>query len=415
MQRKKVFEGVKVIDFSWVLTGPQATRELAEHGATVVRVESHKRIDTLRAVAPYRDGKPGIDRTAFGAMPNTNKYGISLNLNTPKGQEIARKLVRWADVVVESMTPGTMKRWGLDYEACQKMNPGIIYFSTCQMGQYGPQAEYGGYGGHAAAVSGFMSICGWPDWDPVLVYGAYIDYVAPWYLATDLIGALLYRHRTGKGMCLDQAQMESGASFLGPALLDYAVNGRVAGRMGNRDPYAAPHSVYPCRGSGRWVAVGVYIDEEWQAFCRVLGHPDWTRNPRFATLLSRKENEDELDALVAEWTRGYLAEEVMTLMQGAGVAAGVSQTTEDLLEYDPQLKHRQHFVELKHKVIGLHSYRAPAYKLSKTPAELHKAGPCLGEDNEHVYKDIVGLSDDEMAELMAAGIITTEADLPGAA
>ena len=413
MQRKQVFEGIKVADFSWVAAGPQVARELAEHGATVIRIESHRRIDTLRAVAPYRDGKPGPDRTAFGTLANTNKYGISLDLNMPKGQEVARKLVMWADVVTDSMTPGTMKRWGLDYEACRKMKPDIVYYSTCQMGQYGPHASFGGYGGHAAAVSGFHSICGWPDRDPVQVYGAYTDFISPFYMTTALIGALLYRQRTGKGMYLEQAQMEAGVTFLGPALLDYVVNGRIAGRMGNRDPYAAPHGVYPCR-AGRWVAIAVYTDEEWQALCRLLGNPGWTKDPRFATLVARKENEDELDTLVSEWTRGYTAEEVMVLMQEVGVAAGVSQTCEDVLEYDPQLKHRRHFVELKHKVIGLHSYRAPAYKLSKTPAELYKAGPCLGEDNEYVYRQIVGLSDEELAQLLIEHVITTEADLPGA-
>ena len=414
MLRKNVFEGVKVADFAWVAAGPQVSRELAEHGATVVRVESHRRVEAFKAVAPFKDGKPGIDRAALGAMTGTNKYGISLDLNRLRGQEIARKLVMWADVVTDSMTPGTMKRWGLDYEACKKIRPDIIYFSTCQMGQYGPYAGFAGYGTQAAAVAGFHSVCGWPDRDPATVFGAYTDYISPWYLAIDLIGALLYRHQTGQGMYLEQSQMEAGASILGPALLDYAVNGRTADRMGNRDPYAAPHGVYPCRGTDRWIAIAVCTDKEWRAFCRVLGNPDWTRDPKFATLLGRKENEDELDALVAEWTGKHTAEEVMTLMQGAGVAAGITQTAEDLLEHDPQLKHRKHFVELMHKEIGPMAYRAPAYKLSKTPAELYRAGPCLGEDNEYVYGQILGFSDDEIAELLAEGVITTEADLPGA-
>jgi len=410
MHKRKVFEGVKVADFAWVAVGPQVSRELAEHGATVVHIECHRKVDTLRALGPYRDAKSGINRTAFGTMHNTNKYGISLDLTKPKGHEVARKLVKWADVVTESMTPGTMKKLGLDYESCQEIKPDIIYYSTCQTGQYGPWANFGGYGGHASALAGFHPLCGWPDRDPVVLYGAYTDYISPWYLATDLIGALLHRRRTGEGMYLEQSQLEAGVTFLGPALLDYAANGRIASRLGNRDPYAVPHGVYPCRGTGRWVAIAVYTDEEWQAFCRVLGHPDWTRE--FATLLSRKENEDELDTLVAEWTRGYSAEEVMAMMQGVGVAAGISQTAEDLLEHDPQLKHRQHFVQLMHKVIGPHHYRAPTYKLSKTPAELYKAAPCVGEDNEYVYKQIVGLSDDEIAELLMEHVITTEADLP---
>ncbi|MFH0879007.1 MAG: CoA transferase, partial [Lentisphaerota bacterium] len=191
-----------------------------------------------------------------------------------------------------------------------------------------------------------------------------------------------------------------------------AVNGRIAGRQGNRDPYAAPHGVYPCRGAGRWVAIAVTTEEEWRAFCRVIGEPAWTRDTRFATLLGRKQNEDDLDELISAWSSGYLAEEIMTMMQGQGVPAGVSQTCEDLLEYDPQLKHRGHFVQLKHKVMGSHAYRAPAYKLSRTPAHLYKAAPALGEDNEYVYKEVLGYSDAEVADLLVHGVITTEYDMP---
>jgi len=408
---KQVFEGVKVADFSWVAVGPQVARELAEHGATVIRIECHRYPDTLRTVMPFRDSIPGIDRSAFGAAFNTNKYGISLDLNLPRGQEIAKKLVLWADVVTDSMTPGTMAKWGLDYESCRKLKPDVIYYSTCQMGQHGPYAKFGGYGMFGVAYAGYSQVTGWPDRDPVLLFNNYSDFVAPWYLTAALIGALLYRRKTGQGMYLDMAQVEAGVSFLGPAVLDYIVNGRIASRQGNRDPYMAPHGVYPCRVPDRWIAIAIENPEQWEAFCCVLGHPEWTEDPKFATILARKENEAELDQLVSQWTRDYPAEQIMAMMQAAGVPCGVVQTCEDLFN-DPQLKHREHFRFLEHKVIGRHAYNAPAYRLSKTPADIKMPGPCLGEHNEYVYKEILGLTDDELADLLVEGVITTETDVP---
>ena len=409
--RKQVFEGIKVADFSWVAAGPAIARELAFHGATEVRVECHRWPDPLRVVPPFRDGISGIDRSAFYAAYNTNKYCISLNLNRPKGQEIARKLVQWADIVTDSMMPGTMAKLGLAYESCKKIKPDIIYFSTCQMGQHGPYSRIKGYGYIGVTLAGFTHLTGWPDRDPLPLFNNYSDFISPYYLFTFLIAALLYRRRTGKGMYLDQSQTEAGINFLAPLVLDYIVNGRIANRMGNRNPYMAPHGVFPCHGADRWIAIAINSEGEWQAFCSATNHKDWAEDPRFSTLPARKENEDELERLIGEWTQNYTAEQVMAMLQAAGVPAGVVETAEDLFN-DPQLKHREHFRFLEHKVMGVHAYHSPAYQLSKTPCEIKKAAPCLGEDNEYVYKEILGLSDEEIAELLIDGIITTETDMP---
>ncbi len=408
---KQVFEGIKVADFSWLGTGPQVTRELAFHGATVIRVECHRWPDLLRTAPPFRDSMPGIDRSAFWAAYNTNKYSISLDLNRSRGREIARKLVQWADIIAENMSPGQMAKWGLDYESCKKIKPEIIYFSTCQMGQHGPFSKFKGYGMLGVAYAGYSHLTGWPDRDPLILFNNYSDFVAPYYLMTPVIAALAYRRKTGKGTYLDQSQIEAGVSLLAPAVLDYTVNGRIACRIGNRDPHMSPHGVFPCRGDDRWVAIAVTSEKEWQAFCFVMGNPDWTRDTRFSTLLGRKQNEDELEALIAEWTLNYATDQVMHMMQEAGVPAGVVQTAEDLFN-DLQLKHREHFRFLEHKVIGVHAYNSPAYRLSKTPCEIKRASPCLGEDNEYVYKEILGLSDDEIADLLMEGVITTETDMP---
>lgn len=411
MARKQIMEGIRVADFSWVGVGPMAARALAEHGATVIRVESHRNPDSLRLAFPFKDGIPGINRSGFGAFSNTNKFSMSLDLTKPKGKEAAMRLIKWADIVTESFTPGIMAKFDLDYESAKKIKPNIIYFSTTQQGQTGPYKKMAGYGIQGAAGAGFCQIAGWPDREPISVHGAYTDFISPMYLLVPLIGALIRLRKTGKGIYLDQSQYESAIHFLEPAILDYTVNGRVAGQTGNRHQAAVPHNAYPCKGHDRWVAIAVHTGEQWQALCRIMGKPELANDPEFTTFTVRKENEEELDTLIGKWTKDYLAEEVMLLMQGADVPAGVVSTPQDLFK-DPQLKHRKHFVRLNHSEIGPMAYRAPAYKLSKTPSKLIRPAPCLGEHNEFVYKEILGYSDKDIADMLAEGVITTEYDAP---
>ncbi len=405
---RQIFEGLKVVDFSWAAAGPQICRELAEHGATVIRVESHHKPCPLRTFAPHKDAKPGIDRSAFYTAYNTNKLNISLDLTHPKSKEVTSRLIEWADVTGESMTLGTMAKLGLSYADCRKINPKIIYFSTTQQGNYGPNKDFMGVGHHVNALGGFCRCTGWPDSEPPMIFPAYSDYIAPWYVLIAITGALLRRRKTGKGMYIEQAQLEAGLAFVAPHILDYTVNKRNAKRRGNRDSQMAPHGIYPCSGADRWVAIAVQNESQWISFCKVIGNPDWTKNEKFATLNNRKENEDELNGLVGEWSKEYSAEQIMETMQAAGVPAGVVNNSEDLLN-DPQMKHREHFRQLEHPEIGVHSYHAPAYKFSETPCEISRAAPTLGQDNEYVYRDILGFSDDEIADMLVEGVITTEA------
>ena len=408
---KQIFEGLHVVDFSWAAAGPQVPRELAEHGATVIRVESHRRLCLMRSSPPFKDGIPGYDRSVFFAEYNTQKYGISLDLANPGAGEVTRRLVNWADIVGESMAPGIMARLGLDYESCRNINPRVIYYSTCMLGQYGPHAAFRGVGTHVNALGGFSHATGWPDSEPTNVHTAYSDFISPWYLLIAIIGALLRRRKTGLGMYMEQAQLEAAVSFLGPHVLDYVVNHNLLNRRGNRDRYMSPHGVYPCRGSDRWVAIAVTSDEDWRRLCHVMGDPEWAGDPRFDSVVGRKENEDEVDRLIGEWTKGFPPEQVMAMLQGAGIAAGVVQTGDDLLS-DPQLKHREHLRGLNHPVIGPQSYHAPAYRLSQTPCALTMPAPCVGEHNHYVYKEILGFSEDEIADMLVNGVITTDADAP---
>lgn len=399
----QAFAGIKIADFGWVTVGPTLVKCLADHGAEVIRIESTTRIDIMRVSAPYKDDIAGPDRAAFFATCNNNKYGITLNLRHPRGIEVAKRIVAWADIVSEGYTPGTMGRWGLGYEELQKIKTDIIMVSTCNLGQTGPYASHPGFGTQLVAYSGLASITGWPDGEPVIPDTPYTDALAPPFGATALIAALDYRRRTGKGQYLDLSQHEVAVYSLAPLVLDLVVNDRVGQRKGNQCSYAAPHGVYPCRGQDRWCAIAVFTDEEWQSFVKVIGEPLWTKESRFATLMGRKEHEDELDELIGQWTRQFTAEKVMAMMQAAGVAAGVVQTCKDIY-HDPQLKYRHHFWQLEHPEIGKHSYELPAFRLSKTPAELRMPAPCLGQHNEYVYTKILGMSDQEFVELLNEGV-----------
>ena len=406
---KQIFEGLKVADFCWAGVGPQVCRELAEHGAMVVRVESHRRLDLMRSSPPFKDGIPGINTSAFWAAYNTNKYGISLDLANPGAREVTRRLVNWADIVGESMAPGAMARLGLDYESCRNINPRVIYYSTCMLGQHGPHAAFRGVGNHVNALGGFSHTTGWPDSEPTNVNTAYSDFISPWYVVIAVMGALLRRRKTGLGMYIEQAQLEAAISFLGPHVLDYVVNHNLINRRGNQDRYMCPHGVYPCRGSDRWVAIAVTNDEDWYRLRQVMCDPEWATDPRFDSVVSRKENEDEVDRFIGEWTKAFPPEQVMAMLQGVGIAAGVVQTGEDLLS-DPQIKHREHLRVLNHPVIGHQSYHAPAYRLSQTPCAITMPAPCVGEHNHYVYKEILGFSEDEIADMLVNGVITTDAD-----
>ena len=403
MESKQALAGIKVVDFSWYAVGPQTARHLADHGAEVIRVESSTSMDALRLGGPFKDDISGLNRSGYFNNQNPNKYGITLNLKLPQAVEIARKLVARADVIVESFTGGVMERFGLAYDDLKKIKPDIIMVSASAQGRDGPHSDHSCFGHVIQALCGVNHLSGWPDGYPVGAYGPYTDYFVPHMVTAALLAALAYRRRTGRGQYIDLSQFEAGIHCLETAILDYTVNGREQNRMGNRHPQASPHGVYRCRGEDRWCTIAVLTDNEWQNFCRVVGDPQWCRNSKFASLAGRLDNADELDRLVEQWTLNYQAEQVMKMMQSAGVAAGVVQTSQDL-HADPQLKHRNHYWVLNHPETGPATYDSPAYKLSKTPGQPRMPAPCIGEHNMFVCTELLGMSDDEFVGLMAEGI-----------
>ena len=403
---EQIFEGIKVADFTWVGVGPITIKNLADHGATVVHIESHTHLDTLRMTPPFKDGVAGVNNSAFMADYNTSKYGVSLDVNKPKGVEIARKLILWADVVAESFSPRAMAKWGLDYETIRKLKPDIIYYSASQQGHGGPHSGFIGFGMMMASLSGYAHLTGWPDRDPATPYGAYTDFISPFFGSAALVAALDHRRKTGVGQHLDLSQLECGLQLIAPVQMDYVLNGNEMIRDGNRDPRAAPHNAYPCLGNDSWCAIAVFTDDEWTSLCMVMGKPDIVRDPRFSTLEARKANENELDRLIGEWTREREAQQVMETLQSVGVPAGVVLSAEGQFN-DFQVKHRGFFHYLDHQVIGRHAYDGFSFDLSRTPGTL-TAAPTLGQHNEYVYKEILGMTDEQIGDLIAEGVITIE-------
>jgi benzylsuccinate CoA-transferase BbsF subunit len=403
LMQKQAFEGLNIVDFGWAIVCPTIAKYFADHGATVIHVESSQKVCPLRVTPPFKDRKVGLNRSYYFSLMNTNKYGLALNLNHARAREIAERLIAWGDVVTESFTPGTMAGWGLAYDDLRKIKPDIIMLSTSQMGQFGRRSTIAAYGTQLVSMAGFTHMAGWPDRGPTGPYGPYTDIPPPPIGAAAIAAALDYRRRTGRGIHIDLSQYEASLNFLAPVLMDYMVNNRLQHAQGNRCPYAAPHGIFPCNGDDRWCAIAVFADEEWQNLCNAMGNPEWAAQPAFATLLERKKHEDELERLLAQWTINYDAEELMTKLQRAGVPAGMVENGEDI-QNDPQLAHRGYLWELVHTEIGKHSYDGPPFRLSKTPAYLYKAGPCLGEDSEYVCTKLLRVPDELFAELFAEGV-----------
>ena len=398
-------DGVNVLDFCWVAVGPMTTKYLGEYGATVVRVESAKRPGTLRSAAPFPDGIAGINRSAYFASYNANKMGITIDMRHSRARDLMMRLAAWANIVTENFTPGTMESWGLGFNELSAVNPALVMFSASMMGRGGPMERQPGFGPVLSSLVGLTNVTGWPDRTPVNPYGAYTDFIVPKFAVAAILAALDRSRRTGEGIHLDLSQLETSLHFVAPLLLDYTANGREQGRLGNRDPGAAPHGVYPCAGQDRWLAIACSADEHWQGLLEIA-EPDVgpLHSERFATLLGRKANEDELDRLVSQWTGQHDRHDLMQALQGAGIPAGVINDPRDLFE-DPQLQHRDHFKWLDHPEIGPYATDRSEFELSLTPGSLDSPSPLLGQHTEHFLREVIGLSDQEYCSLESDGVL----------
>ncbi len=403
-QRRPAYDGLKVADFAWVGVGPIISKSLADHGATVVHVESSTRPDILRLLPPFKDGQPGINRAQFMANFNSSKLGLGCDLSTPEGRELANRLIDWADVVVESFTPGTMARLGLDYETIRKRKPAIIMLSSCLRGQTGPEAGYTGFGGQGAALAGLFSVTGWPDRPPVGPWGAYTDFLNPRYGGAALTAALIHREATGEGQYIDLAQTEAGIRFMEPLILDFTVNGRVAGPAGHDSIYAAPHGVFATAGVERYIAIATASAAEWRAL-RSLAPLDAFAGPEYDGLEGRIAQRGAIDAALAGWCADQDGFALGQLLGEAGVPAYPVLYPTDLYE-DAQLNHRGFFVTLDHGEMGPTPYDGLATVFSATPGHLRNAAPMLGQDTEYVLSEILHVSEADVIRYASAGALS---------
>ena len=398
------FEGIKIADFSWVGVGPITVKYLADHGATVVSVETANPMDILRSIGPFKDNIPGPDRSQFFGNFNTSKLGVTLDLKSSAGVAIAHRIIAWSDLYIESFTAGTVERLGIGFETARALNPSIVMASTCLMGQSGPAAAFAGYGLHAASIAGFYEVTGWPDLPPVGPWTAYTDTISPRLLGATIMAALDHRRRTGEGQYIDGAQIEMGLQFLAPQLIDFRVSGRQVTRNGNRSDTTAPHGAYPCAGEDQWCAIAVESDQQWAALCRAMGDPDWAGNGRFQTAEGRLAHQDEIDGHLAEWTHEKPPQDVMQILVEAGVPAGVVQRSSDLMR-DPQLAHRNFFRYLDHPEMGNIPYAGHQFRISGYDSGPRFAAPLLGEHNNLVLREVLGMTDEEIREAIIGGAL----------
>lgn len=398
-----VFECIKVVDLTWVITGPLIARHMSSYGATVVHVESATRPDFLRVSQPYKDNTPGLDRSGWWANYNSDKYSLALNIRHPKASIIMKRLIEWCDVFIENFSPGVVQKLGLDYKRAKELNPGLIMVSASIQGNTGPHANHPGLGTNLAGLAGFYEVLGWSDRPPCVGYGAFTNFIAPSFAIAAICAALLRKRHTGKGEYIELSQFECGIQTLATAILDYTVNNRMPVRMGNRSPYYAPYGVYRCSGEEKWCSISVTTEEEWESFCQAIGNPELSRDPKFTTVIHRKANEDELDRLVEKWTLNFSPEEVMHSLQGRGVPAGVVRTPADLFN-DAQLRDRNYFKLIEHPIIGPHYYEHYGFRLPKTPAKFEMPAPCLGEHNAYICTELLGMSEDEFIDYLVDGV-----------
>ena len=395
-------EGVKVLDFSWIIAGPEATKLMANLGATVVRVESEQRLDFLRAYPPFPESVPGVNRSGYFANLNDGKYGIGLNIKHPKARRVLERLVRWADIVVENYAPGTMERLQLGYEDLRRIKQDIILVRASIMGQTGPYSRHMGLGTMLQAYAGFSALIGWPDRMPVGTSAPYTDYPGAGFIDIGILAAIDYKRRTGKGLCIDLSQLESAQHMLIPALLDYTANGRVWKADGNRHAQACPHGAYPCQGDDRWCLISVFNETQWESLKAAMGDPLWAKDEKYASCKARKTHEEELGRMISAWTTGYSTEDVMRRLQASGVPAGIVQNGREIHQ-DPQLSHRGHLVPITHQEMGKIHYDSPPCRFSDTPFRMDMPHPCYAEHTEYVCRQFLGMSDEEFLELLSDG------------
>ena len=403
----------RVVDFGTAWAGPMAAQLLADLGAEVIKVESRERMDGLRLGRPIvGDDLAGGDRGLWPELQpvfhgiNRNKMSVTLNLKTDEGLALVRELLARSDVAVNNYSPGVLERLGLGYGDMQQLRPDIILVSMPAMGEVGPLRGVLAYAPIIQALSGLMSVVGYSEDEPLVgeLQAPWSDVVAAIHAALATVAALRHRNLTGRGQFIEIAQLEATTSMLGEAFLDYQMAGTTPRPRGNFDPAYAPHNNYPCAEPDRWVAIAVGDDAEWRAFREALGNPSWATEGRFATLDARLERVEELDALVSDWTRQHSASDITELLQAHGVAAMPVMNIEDQF-LDPHLQERQAYLEVEHPHVGIEWLYGMPWLLGSTPGGIRRPAPLLGQHNDFILGELLGLPAKEIERLQAEQVI----------
>lgn len=399
-------DGLRVLDFGWILAVPHATAWLGTLGADVIRVETEARLDLIRAQGLSRgaDGLNGVNRAgAFNGI-NFSKRGVTLNLADPRGRDLALELARRSDIVTENFSAGVMERLGLGYEALRAVRPDIIVLSGSPLGQTGPERAATGWGPTTLAYTGLPWSTGYPGGPPSAFGGAYPDFMIGVQMAFSLMVALHERARSGQGQYIDLSMAETVAAMNPEPLLDYALNGREAPRAGNRSPRIAPQGAYPCTGEDRWIAISVESEQQWRALVEVMGQPAWSEEQRFDDLRGRLEHHDELDERLAAWTAEHDADALSARLQAAGVTAAPVRGVAALAD-EGLLRKRGFLVEIDNAEMGPRQLPGIPGRFSAMPQLDYRPTPMIGEHNHEVFCGLLGLPEEEFAELCAEGVI----------
>jgi crotonobetainyl-CoA:carnitine CoA-transferase CaiB-like acyl-CoA transferase len=417
---RRPLEGIRVIDCGYVFAMPYACGLMADLGAEVIKVEGPGRLDITRDgpfSGVHADNQPGADpwnRTANFNLLNRGKRSLVLDLSQAAGREVLKDLIRVSDVFMENFTPRVMRRWGLDYPNMRQLKPDIILVSNSGYGHGGPYSHYPAQATTQEATHGLAHVTGYRGDIPSKAGQSYVDFLATWACLIGTALALRYRRRCGKGLWIDVGMYQLGCYTVSEYILDWLANNRLGERLGNRHPWQAPQGCYPCAGDDQWCVISVRDDEEWAALCRVMGKPELGRAARFATNRERMAQHDEIDAIIAGWTRSLGKFEVMERLQGGGVPAGAVFDARDV-NLDRHYWSRG-FLEIvqfpAERRMGKRVIMGRPWRLSKTPLDVRGPGPALGAHNRQVLQGILGYSDRQYADLEQAGIIGSRPSKP---
>ena len=391
----KPLTGIRVLDFTHVWAGPYCTRILADLGAEVIKVESITRGDGGR-------GK-GIGR--FYAY-NRNKRGLTLDLQSDEGALNIRQLISRCDVVVENFSVGVMTRLGIDYDQCRAIRPDIVFLSMPAFGRTGPESGFVGIGATQEAMSGLLSITGHPGTLPNPTGVKYGDPNAGVLGAVAVLAALRHRQMTGEGQLIDLSQREANICTLPEIIFDYTMNDRTMQGHGNKHPDRAPRGCYRCLGEDQWIAIDVETDRQFEALCQTISRPDLAADPRFTDATGRKQHEDEIDAIIEDWTSMRESYQAMHALQQVGVPSGAVLTNQQVVE-DPHFDAQEFFLKVDDPDAGTDVHAAPPWRFSETRLDVRRA-PTLGQHNDYVLGEILGLTENEIEALQENKVIGTE-------